>query len=98
MESLIGNTHLIELKKLNPFINNGIKILIKCEHLNPTGSIKDRIAKHIFNQAEQSGNLKKGMTIIAASSGNTACSVAFISSIRGYKCKVITNDKCSKEK
>ncbi|EGR27120.1 hypothetical protein IMG5_201450 [Ichthyophthirius multifiliis] len=66
--------------------------------MNPTGSIKDRIALNIVDQAEKDQKLKKGMTIIAASSGNTACSVAFIASLRGYPCKVITSEKCSQEK
>lgn len=98
LESLIGNTGLVELKHINPHRERGIKIFVKCEHLNPTGSIKDRIAKYIFDKAEEDGSLRKGMTVVAASSGNTACSVAFIAAQRGYPCKVITNTKCSTEK
>lgn len=52
MVELIGNTALVELKRINPYIDRGIRILMKCEHLNPTGSIKDRIAKYIFDKAE----------------------------------------------
>ncbi|KAL4455400.1 hypothetical protein ABPG74_012552 [Tetrahymena malaccensis] len=98
IEQMIGNTGLVELKKINPYREKGIKIYVKCEYMNPTGSIKDRIAKYIFDTAESEGKLRKGMTVVAASSGNTACSVAFIAAQRGYKCKVITNTKCSKEK
>lgn len=89
---------MVELKKINPYRERGIRIFVKCEHMNPTGSIKDRIAKYIFDNAESEGTLRPGMTVVAASSGNTACSVAFIAAQRGYECKVITNTKCSSEK
>jgi len=98
IQSMIGNTGLIELKNINPYREKGIRIFVKAEYLNPTGSIKDRIAKYIFDKAEEDGSLKKGMTVVAASSGNTACAVAFMAAMRGYKCKVITNSKCSSEK
>ena len=60
--------------------------------------MKDRITAHIFSKAEREGVLKEGMTVVAASSGNTGCSVAMMCAIKGYKAVVITNEKCSGEK
>ena len=62
-----------------------VKILGKCEFANPSGSIKDRIADHILNMAEQEGKLKPGGTVVAATSGNTGASVAMIAAMKGYK-------------
>ena len=72
--------------------------MAKCEYLNPSGSIKDRIAQHIINQAEASGDLKPGMTVVAATSGNTGAAIAMACALRGYDYIVITNEKTSKEK
>ena len=71
----IGNTHLAEME--------GIKI--KLEHLNPSGSVKDRIAKYITKKAEAEGLLKKGYTIVEATSGNTGIAFSFVASVKGYK-------------
>ena len=75
-----------------------MRILAKCEYLNPSGSIKDRIAQHMINQAERSGQLKPGMTVVAATSGNTGAAIAMACALRGYDYIVITNEKTSKEK
>ena len=72
--------------------------MAKCEYLNPSGSIKDRIAQHIINQAEASGDLRPGMTVVAATSGNTGAAIAMACALRGYDYIVITNEKTSKEK
>jgi cysteine synthase len=92
----IGNTPLVEIPSPNP----AVKIYAKCEHMNPTGSIKDRIATHILDTAEKEGKLTRGsgQWVIAASSGNTAAAIAMQCAVRGYKCKIYTNTKCSKEK
>eukprot|EP01059_Diplonema_ambulator_P006829 TRINITY_DN1641_c3_g1_i1.p1 TRINITY_DN1641_c3_g1~~TRINITY_DN1641_c3_g1_i1.p1 ORF type:complete len:426 (+),score=128.02 TRINITY_DN1641_c3_g1_i1:74-1279(+) len=90
----VGNTPLVEVPSPNPLV----KIYAKCEFMNPTGSIKDRIAEHILNTAEKDGKVKKGTTVIAASSGNTGSAIAMACSTRGYKCKIFTNKKCSEEK
>eukprot|EP00656_Telonema_subtile_P024224 TRINITY_DN261_c0_g1_i7.p2 TRINITY_DN261_c0_g1~~TRINITY_DN261_c0_g1_i7.p2 ORF type:complete len:310 (+),score=78.97 TRINITY_DN261_c0_g1_i7:411-1340(+) len=66
--------------------------------MNPGLSIKDRIIKNILDQAEESGRLRPGMTVIAASSGNTGAAVAMMCAMRGYKAVVTTNKKCSAEK
>lgn len=92
----IGNTILADLSALSP--NPNVKIYAKCEFMNPTYSIKDRIAKHIFTVAEQEGRLKPGDTVIAASSGNTGASIAMFSAMKGYRCIITTNTKCSSEK
>lgn len=75
----IGNTPLIELNS----------IYIKLEHLNPSGSIKDRIAKYIIEKAEISGMLKKGMYIVEATSGNTGIAFSLVTSVKGYKMIVV---------
>jgi cysteine synthase len=92
----IGNTPLVEVPSPNP----QVKIYAKCEQMNPTGSIKDRIADHILNTAEADGKLTRGsgQLVVAASSGNTASAIAMQCAVRGYKCKIFTNTKCSKEK
>ena len=89
-------TPLINLSSITK--NKNVNILGKCEFTNPSGSIKDRIAMNMLSKAEESGKLKPGMVIVAASSGNTAPAVAMWASIRGYKAILITNTKCSKEK
>eukprot|EP00740_Mantoniella_antarctica_P004475 CAMPEP_0181366236 /NCGR_PEP_ID=MMETSP1106-20121128/10568_1 /TAXON_ID=81844 /ORGANISM="Mantoniella antarctica, Strain SL-175" /LENGTH=354 /DNA_ID=CAMNT_0023481515 /DNA_START=49 /DNA_END=1113 /DNA_ORIENTATION=- len=72
--------------------------MAKCEYLNPSGSIKDRIAAHIVDCAEQDGRLKPGDTLVASTSGNTGAAVAMVAAIRGYGYIAITNAKCSQEK
>ena len=93
---LIGGTPLLDLSQYS--LNAKVKIMCKCEYLNPSGSIKDRIAQHIIAQAEASGELKPGMTVVAATSGNTGAAIAMASAQRGYNYIVITNKKTSKEK
>eukprot|EP00466_Bigelowiella_natans_P001953 jgi/Bigna1/92778/estExt_fgenesh1_pm.C_680001 len=96
--SLIGGTPLVDVTNLaNPKVE-GTRILAKCEFMNPGYSIKDRIVCHILEQAEKKGLLTPGMTIVAASSGNTGASTAMIASMKGYKSIIITSPKCSIEK
>ena len=77
----VGHTPLVRLQNLN---NNPLAtILLKVEFLNPSGSIKDRIALHIINDAERRGLLKPGGTIVENTSGNTGAAVAMIGAIRG---------------
>ena len=95
-DQLIGSTPLLDLSAYS--LNSNVRILAKCEYLNPSGSIKDRIAQHMINQAERSGELKPGMTVVAATSGNTGAAVAMACALRGYDYIVITNEKTSKEK
>lgn len=84
--SAIGNTPLIEIKNLNK--NKKVKILGKLEGNNPGGSIKDRIALHMLNKAEESGELTHDKIIIESTSGNTGIAIAMIGAARHYKVKL----------
>jgi len=92
----IGNTPLVKLEHLSP--NPKVEIWVKLEFFNPTGSIKDRIIKHIIEDAEKTGKLKPGGTIVENTSGNTGASVAMIAALKGYKAILTMPDKVSKEK
>lgn len=92
----IGNTPLVKLQKINPFPH--VEIYVKLEFFNPSGSIKDRIVKHIVEDAEAKGLLKPGGTIVENTSGNTGAAVAMIAAIKGYKAILTMPDKVSKEK
>jgi len=92
----IGNTPLVKLQKLCP--NPLVEIWVKLEFFNPTGSVKDRIVNHIINDAEQTGKLKPGGTIIEGTSGNTGAAVAMIAAMKGYKAILTMPDKVSSEK
>jgi cystathionine beta-synthase len=92
----IGNTPLIKLNRLTT--PDMADVYVKCEFMNPSGSIKDRMAKYIIEQAEKRGDLKPGGTIIENTSGNTGLSLAMIGAIKGYKCIFTMPDKMSSEK
>src|ERR1700752_2815090 len=94
--SLIGNTPLIKLDRLN----KGLKplILAKMENLNPGFSVKDRIGISMIQAAEREGKLKPGGTIVEATSGNTGIGLAIAAALRGYKCIFTMPDKMSQEK
>lgn len=92
----IGNTPLIRIQRLNP--NNNVQILAKLEFMNPSGSIKDRIVRHIIEDAEAKGLLRLGGTIVENTSGNTGAAVAMIAAIKGYRTILTMPDKVSKEK
>jgi len=93
---LIGNTPLVELHK----INKGLKprIFAKLESANPGGSVKDRIGLAMIEDAEKSGKLKPGGTIIEATSGNTGIGLALTAAVKGYKSVFVVTDKVSSEK
>ncbi len=92
----IGSTPLLKLKR----ITKGIKadIFSKLEFYNPTGSVKDRIAKYMIEKAEKDGRIKPGCTIVDNSSGNTAIGLAVVCAVKGYKLKIIIRDSTSREK
>ena len=94
--AIIGNTPLLDLSRMSK--TKGVRILAKAEYLNPSGSIKDRIAQHIIDCAERDGKLRPGDTLVASTSGNTGAAVAMVAAIRGYGYIAITNAKCSQEK
>lgn len=83
----IGNTPLVRLDKINPFPS--VTILAKLEGNNPGGSVKDRIAHFMIRDAEDSGRLKQGDTILEATSGNTGIGLAMVGAARGYKVKLV---------
>ncbi|VXD16506.1 cystathionine beta-synthase [Marinoscillum sp. 108] len=92
----IGNTPLVKLNR----VNKGIKgtILVKVEYFNPGNSVKDRIALKMIEDAEKSGQLKPGGTIIEGTSGNTGMGLALVAQAKGYKCIFTLADKQSQEK
>jgi cysteine synthase B len=93
----IGNTPLVEIKKLNPYYPN-VRIFAKIEGHNPGGSIKDRPALFMINEAEKSGKLTKEKTIIEATSGNTGIALAMIAALKGYKIKLFMPECVSLER
>lgn len=93
---LVGNTPLVKINKLNP--NPKVTILAKLEYLNPGGSVKDRIVKTMIEGAEKRGELKKGGTIVEATSGNTGIGLAMAAAIKGYKTLFTQPDWMSKKK
>ncbi len=92
----VGNTPLVKLEKINPY--SEIDIYVKLEFMNPSGSIKDRIVKHIIDDAEKQGALKPGGTIVENTSGNTGAAAAMIGARRGYRVILTMPDKVSIEK
>ena len=92
----IGNTPLVKLNKVVG--DNAATVLVKCEFMNPTGSIKDRMASYIVEQAEKSGKLKPGGMIVENTSGNTGLALAMIAAVKGYKAVFTMPDKMSIEK
>ena len=93
---LIGNTPMVRINNLNP--NPHTIIYAKLEGNNPSGSIKDRIALKMIEQAELEGDLTKGKTIIEASSGNTGISLAMIGVVKGYDVEIVMSEAVSIER
>ncbi|TFH65615.1 MAG: cysteine synthase family protein [Candidatus Zixiibacteriota bacterium] len=92
----IGNTPLVQLKRMVPA--GSAEVYAKLEFLNPGGSIKDRMAKYIIEDAERRGELKPGGTIVENTSGNTGVGVAIVAAVKGYKTIFTIPDKMSDEK
>ena len=84
-DQLIGNTPLLELTHIEEAFGLKARILAKLEYLNPAGSVKDRIAKAIIDDAERSGRLKPGSVIIEPTSGNTGIGRASVAAAKGYR-------------
>lgn len=98
MEELIGHTPLMELNNLEKKLGLEARILAKLEYLNPAGSIKDRAAKSMLDDAEAKGLIKKGAVIIESTSGNTGIGLAAIAAARGYKMILTMPDTMSEER
>ncbi|MBI4299187.1 MAG: cysteine synthase family protein [Chloroflexi bacterium] len=92
----IGNTPLVELPGFSP--KSGVKLYAKLEGNNPSGSLKDRIAKYMIEKAESSGELTLDKTILEPTSGNTGISLAMIGKRKGYRVKVVMPDSVSQER
>lgn len=92
----IGKTPIVRLNHVTEGLES--EIYVKVEYLNPAGSMKDRVALNIINDAEAKGMLGPGGTIIEATSGNTGAGLAMVAATRGYKCIFVMPDKMSKEK
>jgi cysteine synthase len=92
----IGHTPLVELKRLSP--KPGVRIYAKLESYNPTGSVKDRVARSMIEDAEERGLIRPGQTILEPTSGNTGISLAMICSRKGYPLKVVMPDNVTEER
>ncbi len=98
IEQLVGNTPLLELKKLQKKFGLYARILAKLEYFNPAGSVKDRVALCMINDAEKNGVLKEGSVIIEPTSGNTGIGLAQVAAARGYKAIIVMPANMSVER
>ena len=92
----IGNTPLVELQDMG--LKKGVRVFAKLEGQNPTGSLKDRIAKHMIEKGEREGTLTHDKVILEPTSGNTGISLAFVGGLKGYSVKVIMPENVSLER
>ena len=97
-DQLIGGTPLLELKHIEAAEGLKARLLAKLEYFNPAGSVKDRIAKAMIDEAEASGKLKPGATIIEPTSGNTGIGLAAVAAARGYKIIIVMPETMSVER
>ena len=98
VDQLIGKTPLLELVRIEKSLNLKAKILAKLEYFNPAGSVKDRVAKAMIDDAEKKGLLKPCSVIIEPTSGNTGIGLASVAAARGYKTIIVMPDTMSKER
>src|SRR5512146_2108312 len=92
----IGRTPLVPLARIGAGLP--VPVLVKCEHMNPGGSVKDRIAKAIVGDAEARGVLRPGMTLVEATAGNTGMGLALVAAMRGYRLVCVMPEKMSTDK
>ncbi|MBE6551704.1 MAG: cysteine synthase A [Ruminococcaceae bacterium] len=97
-DELIGRTPLLELRNIEKKYGLESKIIAKLEFFNPAGSVKDRVAKKMIDDAEKSGRLKSGSVIIEPTSGNTGIGLASVAAARGYKTIIVMPDTMSMER
>lgn len=98
VDQLIGRTPLLELTHIEKALGLPAKVLAKLEYLNPAGSVKDRVAKAMIEQAEGSGKLSPGAVIIEPTSGNTGIGLAAVAAARGYRIIIVMPDSMSVER
>jgi len=96
MLEAIGNTPLVRLRNIVP--EGAATVLVKLEYGNPTGSYKDRMALSMIERAERRGTLKPGMTVVEYTGGSTGIALAFVCAVKGYRCRIVTNDAVALEK
>src|SRR5205085_11350802 len=92
----IGNTSLVRLRKVVP--PDCADAFVKLEWENPTGSVKDRMARAVIARAEEDGRLRPGDTVVEYTGGSTGTSLALICAVKGYRMRIITSDAFSEEK
>ena len=97
-DQLIGKTPLLELSNTEKKLNLGARLLAKLEYFNPAGSVKDRIAKAMLDDAEEKGLLKEGSVIIEPTSGNTGIGLAAVAAARGYRIIIVMPETMSVER
>lgn len=97
-DQLIGGTPLLELKNIESALNLKAKVLVKLEYFNPAGSVKDRIAKAMIDDAERSGKLHPNSVIIEPTSGNTGIELAAVAAARGYRIIIVMPETMSIER
>jgi len=93
---LVGNTPLVELPRLSP--KPGVKLYAKLEGQNPTGSIKDRVAVALIEDAESRGELEPGRELLEPTSGNTGISLALVAKLKGYRLTCVLPDNVTEER
>lgn len=98
IEELVGRTPLLELKGIEREYDLKARVVAKLEYFNPGGSVKDRVAKAIIDDAEETGKISKGATIIEPTSGNTGIGIALIAAARGYRAVIVMPDTMSVER
>ena len=93
---LVGNTPLVRINRMNPVPD--VELLVKLESINPGGSVKDRIALRMIEEAEATGALTPGKIVLEASSGNTAIGLAMVCAVKGYQLLVTMSESASEER
>ncbi len=98
VDQLIGRTPLLELTRIEEAYHLKARILAKLEYLNPAGSVKDRVAKMMIEEAERTGRLGPGSVIIEPTSGNTGIGLAAVAAARGYRIIIVMPETMSVER